>query len=345
MIMKTYKNLWKDFIACENFELAQKKAVRSRRKSAATAQFLENADEYMDILYRQLKEGLYKTSDYKTFWVFEPKRRQICMLPLYPDHIVHHALINILGPIWTKLFISDTYACIPGRGLHAASKRCAQMVRKNKYVMRCDIRKFYQNIRHDIMINIIKRKISDRQILGVLGEIIQSTSGECGLPIGVLTSQWLGNLYMNDVDMFIKHNLHVRHYIRYCDDFCLFSNNRYDLEIWRAELKKYLQKNLKLCFSRCIIQSTDCGVDFIGYRHFKKFIILTRPAARKIKSRMTSIIRTGVMSPRVRSQLCSYNGWLKAGCMHNFRLCLIRSVAINTPFHKFLCKYFYDTKK
>ncbi len=114
--MKTYKHLWDQFVSMENLELAAKKAIKSKKNKAETKLFLKNKQELLCKLQKMLNDGKFTTSDYKIRRIFEPKERLIYILPLYPDHIVHHALINILGPIWQRTFIRDSYACIPGRG-------------------------------------------------------------------------------------------------------------------------------------------------------------------------------------------------------------------------------------
>lgn len=280
---------------------------------------MRHREQKLARLRKSLKNGTYKTGQYRIFFVYEPKKRQVFMLPLYPDHIVHHALINILGPIWQKLFISDSYACIPGRGLHEASHRCMQMLRRNKYVLQCDIRKFYPSIRHEIMIKILRRKIQDRRILKVLEDIVCSAYTECGMPIGNLTSQWMGNLYMNDLDMFIKHKLHVRDYIRYCDDFCLFANDIETLRKWRNTLQEYLGKELQLTFSKSFIKPTDAGISFIGYRHFKDYVILTKAGVKKMKQNMRTLIQNREISAHSRSQLAAFSGWMKWARCNNLR--------------------------
>ena len=136
--MKRYKNLWDNFISMENLELAAKKAVRSKKNKPETKFFLEHKKDLLIKLQQMLKDGVFNTSQYKIRRIFEPKERYIYILPLYPDHIVHHALINILGPIWQSTFIKDSYACIPGKGLHAASVSMMRFMRKYKYVLQFD---------------------------------------------------------------------------------------------------------------------------------------------------------------------------------------------------------------
>ena len=316
--MKTYNNLWEQFISAENFELAAKKAVKSKKSKKSVQKFLRNKDVLLKKLRQQLIEGKFKTSEYKTFVIHEPKERVIYKLPLYPDHVLHHALINVLGPIWQKMFIHDSYACIPGRGLHAASKRTMDFVRRNKYVLQCDIRKFYPSINHNKMMEIIARKISDRRILKILDEIVRSVGGETNLPIGNLTSQWLGNVYLNELDHFVKSELRWRDYIRYCDDFCLYGGDKNILKHMAQRIKVFITNCLKLVFSRSTVRQTVCGVAFVGYRHFKNFILLKKYAARKIKHRILNIINHADISEHAVGQIAAFHGWVRWACSYNY---------------------------
>ena len=248
--MKRYKNLWDKFISMDNLELAAKKAVKSKKNKRIVRNFLAHKDELLKKLQDDLINGRFTTSRYTVRTIFEPKQRDIYILPLFPDHVVHHALINILGPIWQSTFINDSYACVPGRGLHAASKRVMDFVRKYKYVLQCDIKKFYPSIDHKIMFNIIKKKIGDRKLLAVLKNIIFSCGDDKNLPIGNLTSQWMGNVYMNELDHFAKEDLHCNAYIRYCDDFLIFSNDKDFLHRCKQYIEMYVWQYLKLQFSK-----------------------------------------------------------------------------------------------
>lgn len=321
--MKTYKNLWAQFISPENFDLAAKKAVKSKRARTPILRFMANREQNLENLRRSVIDGTFKTSPYKTFRVYEPKERIIYKLPLYPDHVLHHALINVLGPIWQKMFVHDSYACIPGRGLHAAAQRTMTFMRRNKYVLQCDIRKFYPSIDHGVMMDILKRKIGDRRILGVLREIIYSVDGNKNLPIGNLTSQWLGNVYMNQMDQYVKHVLHWRDYIRYCDDFCLFGNDMDALRRARDELTTFVQTKLKMEMSKSCIRHTDAGITFIGYRYFKKFILLRRGSAGRIRRRIMNIARYDDFSEHAAHSLASMYGWMRWANSYNYRRKLV----------------------
>lgn len=316
--MKRYKHLWDEFISMENLELAAKKAVQSKKSKWTTKRFLKNKNQLLIKLQQMLIDGSFKTSNYKVIKIFEPKERLIYILPLYPDHIVHHALINILGPIWQRSFIQDSYACIPGKGLHKASKALMKFIRRNKYVLQCDIRKFYPSINHQIMFDIIKKKIADVRLLAVLHDIIWSCGTDTNLPIGNLTSQWMGNVYLNELDHFVKEQLHCRDYIRYCDDFCLFANNKQDLHNFYAKLDCFVRDKLKLNFSKSAIYPVARGVTFIGYRHFKRFIMLRKYGAKKIRKRILNIAKYNDCSDLAVGRLAAYYGWTKWCCCYNF---------------------------
>lgn len=317
--MKTYKKLWDAFISPENFEIAAKKAIKSKKSRKSVQKFLQNRAELLQKLRDDIICGTFKTSPYKTFIIREPKERLIYNLPLYPDHILHHALINILGPIWQKMFIHDSYACIPGRGLHAASKRTMDFVRRNKYVIQCDIRKFYPSIDHEIMMNIIAKKIHDRRLLRVLYDVISSVGGNKNLPIGNLTSQWLGNVYLNELDIFVKQKLRWHDYIRYCDDFCLYGDDKSVLKQKAREIEAFVNKYLNLSFSKSVLRQTKAGVPFIGYRHFKKYVKLRKSAAQKIRKRLVNIICHHDRSDHAISQIAAAHGWTKWACSFNYR--------------------------
>ncbi len=329
--MKTHKHLWEQFISPENLDLAARRAVRGKRGRRSTRRFLRHRAQRLEKLREMLIRGEFTTGKYRIFTIFEPKKRNIYMLPLYPDHLVHHALMNILAPIWQNLFISDSYACIPGRGLHTASQRCVAMLRKNRYVLQCDISKFYPSINHDIMMKIIRRKISDPRILALLHDIVYSTEGQRGMPIGNLTSQWMGNLYMNDLDMFVKHNMRVKNYIRYCDDFCIFDNDREKLVRYKKILQEFLARELDLRFSKAFIKNTNEGVNFIGYRHFKNHVVLTRAGAKKMRRKILNLARHPEISPNSKSCIAAFWGWTRWCCCKNMRRRINEMVEQNAP--------------
>ena len=232
--------------------------------------------------------------------------------------------MNILEPIFDKLMIKDSYACRKGKGQHAGSTRCMEMVRRNKYCLKCDISKFYPSVNHAVLKRIIRHKIKDKELLALLDEIIDSTHTETNVPIGNYLSQWFGNLYMNEIDKYVKQTLHFKDYIRYCDDFCFFSNDKDELRKIRAWLPEYLNTQLKLRLSKCQLFPTSQGVDFLGYRHFPRYILVRKRTAKRIKRHLREtmhLLRQGRITPETaKSKIASAKGWIQHANAHNYTL-------------------------
>ncbi|MDR1337803.1 MAG: RNA-directed DNA polymerase [Rickettsiales bacterium] len=321
--MKAGGALWDEFISPDNFAVALANASRGRLKNPAVARFMKNSDENLEKLRCIVAAGEFRTSDYRTMEITDPKKRTIYILPFCPDRIVHHAIMNILAPIWRREFIRDSYACIPGRGLHAASARAMDFARKSEFVLKCDIRKFYPSISHDIMFEIAGQSVPDARMLEILRDIIYSVPGGRNVPIGNLCSQWLGNLYLHQLDIFVRSILHANRYLRYCDDFLLFADDKAQLREWREKIRDFIARRLGLTFSKCEIARVSDGVDFVGYRHFRDFVLLRKRTMKRIKKKMLAIGKLPEIPPEradeIRGQIAAANGWMRHACSHNMR--------------------------
>jgi hypothetical protein len=312
--MKTYRNLWDQLVSKENFELAVKRALRKKKKTRELLRFIDNRAELTERARQIVISGNFRTSEYRHKTVYEPKQREISVLPFFPDRIIHHAFMNVLIPIWDRMFCSDSYACRTGFGIHRASKRVMQFVRRSKYFLQCDVRKFYYSIDHEILFAAISRKIRDKRLLVVVKDVIDSTAQGSGIPIGNFCSQWFGNLYLHDLDMFVKHELRAADYIRYCDDFCLFSDDKKELRRWLDEIRNFIWDKLRLTFSHAEIAPVSSGVDFLGYRHFRNRVLLRKSAATRIRRRLRNIManpdRLRGNPDRARGRVASTLGWI-----------------------------------
>jgi hypothetical protein len=320
---KTHRDLWESFVSRENFDLALKKALRHKKKKRGVLQFLAgDVAARLEELRLSVIRGGFSTSKYRQVTIFEPKKRDIFILPFYPDCIIHHALMNVLAPIWHSMFFRDSYACRPGMGIHVSSRRVMGFIRRNKYVLQCDIRKFYPSISHDILFGIISRKIADERLLKLVKNIVYSIEvggPGLGIPIGNLSSQWFGNLYMNELDSFVKHELRCRDYIRYCDDFCLFSDDKDELRSHLDRMRAFLAERLGLGFSYAEIFPTGEGLDYLGYRHFPDFVLIRKSTALRIRKRIGRIKVFDKRDPYVCGQVASANGWTRHANAYNFR--------------------------
>lgn len=228
-------------------------------------------------LHSILKSKNYKHSSYFEFFINDPKRRHIhkaCVT----DRIVHHLLYKYLYKLFDKSFICDSYSCRIDKGTHRAVKRLEKFTRivSKNYTQSCwalklDIKKFFANIDHEILLQLLKRRVKHNDVLWLLGEIINSFHSEArerkGIPLGNLTSQVFANVYMNELDQFIKHKLKVKYYLRYADDFLLLSTDRKKLENFLLPISIFLRKELKLELhpDKIIFRKLDWGIDFLGY--------------------------------------------------------------------------------
>lgn len=324
--MKRHGNLWDSIVSTSNLERAYKAARKGKGWRKSVRKYDTNTEQHLLELQELLTQGKFKTSKYSEKIIFEPKQRTIYKLPFYPDRIVQHALLQVVIPIWDALMINDSYACREGKGMHEASSKCMLHVKKYRYCLKADISKFYPSIDHDVLFNIISRKIKCKRTLALLEDIVRSYPGGKNSPIGNYTSQWFGNLYMNELDQLVRHKYKMYHYIRYCDDFVIFSDDKKLLHRLKDEIKEFLLTELKLKFSRWSVFPVTQGVDFLGYRHFKTHVLLRKGSARRIQKRVRTLVpklHSGdITYEQCRSSIASTEGWLKWANTYNFTLSL-----------------------
>lgn len=321
--MKTYKNLWDSFISKDNFELAYNKAVKKKGRQRQVIAFNQNKEENLEKVRELVANGQFHTSPYKNKTIYEPKERTIYILPFSPDRIVQHAIMNILKPILTSKFMENSYACIEGKGQIKATQKCNEYVRKYKYCLKCDIRKFYPSINQNKLSNMFHRIIKDDKFMEVLDDVIFSFPGGYNCPIGNFLSQWCGNFYLTALDNFVLHKLKCGSYQRYCDDFMLFSNDKKYLHYCKEEIRKFIYDELELTYSKAEVFNVKQGVDFCGYRNFGKYILVRKSTSKKMKRKMrkleVKILSGNYDLVTTRSKLASASGWIKHSCSYHFR--------------------------
>lgn len=321
--MRRYGNLYDKITKLDNIRLAYEKARKGKRWQNTVKKFEANLDDNLLQIQKMLIDKTYKTSPYITMVIHEPKERLIYKLPFSPDRIVQHAIMNIIEPIWESFFINESYACRKGKGIHAGSKKTMEFVRRNKYCLKGDMAKFYPSMNHAVLYKIICRKIKDQDVLELLKNIIYSIGGETNVPIGNYTSQWMGNLYLNELDQRVKHVYKIKDYVRYCDDFLLFSNDKLLLKNILSDMEAYVNSELKLMLSKKDIFQVSRGVDFLGYRHFPRYILLRKSTTKRIKKRLKQLPRLYkkgfVTREQYRSSLASTLGWMKWANCYNLR--------------------------
>jgi len=324
--LKRYGDLWDKIVSYDNLYLAYKKARKNKGWQRQVQEVDADVENKLLAIQEMLIKRTYKVSPYKKRVIFEPKERDIYILPFYPDRIIQHALMNVIAPLWDKMFIDTSYSCREGKGQHKGVKKCAEYVRKYSYCLQGDISKFYPSIVHDILMRIIKRKIKCKGTLWLIEVVVRSFPSRKNVPIGNYTSQWFGNLYMNEVDKLVKQHFHIKGYIRYCDDFLLFGNNKVYLHYVGREIKIFCKCNLELRLSKLRVFPTGKGVDFLGYVNKGKFLLLRKSTKIRFKRRIKGLwyeVKYGLVElDRARSSIDSILGWLSHANTYKLKLAL-----------------------
>ena len=291
--------------------------LRGKRKRKDVAYFSLCFMDNIVALHNELAEKTYRHGEYQAFKINDPKPRDIHKACVR-DRLVHHAIYRILYPYFDRKFIFDSYSCRNNKGTHKAInqfRKFAYKVSKNNtktcWILKCDIRKFFANIDHRILKNILAKYIGDQDVLWLLNKVICSfqTTGKIGvgLPLGNLTSQLLVNIYMNELDHFIKRELKVRYYIRYADDFVIFSRDKKYLENFILGISEFLEINLRLSLhpDKVFIKTLNSGVDFLGWVNFPHYRVLRTATERRMMKRISKTSREEMLN--------SYLGLLKHG--------------------------------
>ncbi len=294
---KQFAYSYQDIISLPNLLDAWKEFVRGKRGRKDVQEFTFDFMGNIIALHEEFLSGSYRHGGYEHFVVHDPKRRDIHKASVR-DRLVHHAIYQVLYPFFDGTFIADSYSCRIGKGTHRAMNQfrafayqVSENHRRTGWVLQCDIRKFFDSIDHAILLSILSEYIPDRGIMGLLENIISSFSGAMpgvGLPLGNLTSQLFVNVYMNVFDQWVKHTLKARGYIRYADDFAIFSYDRARLEAQIPRIADFLHDRLHLTLhpGKVHIRTVASGVDFLGWVHFSDHRIVRTKTKKRMLRRL-----------------------------------------------------------
>lgn len=293
------KENYQDIISVENLLQAWKEFLKGKRQKKDVQEFQMRLMDNIFSLHFDLINHTYKHGGYQAFKINDPKPRDIHKATVR-DRLLHHAIYRILYPFFEKTFISDSYSCQINKGTHKAInrfKKFAYITSKNNtktcWILKCDIRKFFANIDHSILLKILREYIANKDILGLLREVIHSFNTkdkiDIGLPLGNLTSQLFVNIYMNKFDQFAKHKLKAKYYIRYADDFVIFSEDKKLLKSMISEIKEFLKSelNLDLHPDKVFIKTLASGMDFLGWVNFFDHKVLRTATKRRMFRKIT----------------------------------------------------------
>ena len=295
-LMKAYKNLWNKLCSYENLELAFRRARKHKTLKLYVMEFEKNLEENLLQLRAELLLHSYRPKPLETFILCDPKTRKISKSD-FRDRIIHHALCNIIEPIFEKTFIYDSYANRIGKGTLKAIQRFDYFKRgvsRNNtgecFILKADIRHYFETVDHGVLMGIIKRKIKDKDIIWLVKTILSNYNSKGkgkGMPLGNLTSQFFANVYLDALDRFVKHNLKAKYYIRYVDDFVIFENAITKLKHYKEKISEFLKTiKLELHPDKSSIISLEQGVCFLGFRIFYCCRLLKKSNIRKMKRKL-----------------------------------------------------------
>ena len=324
---KTYKNIYSEIYSLKNLFFAEKEARKHKTKKDYVQKFEINFNFNLLNLYKELKNQTYQPVPLKTFILRDPKTRKISKSD-FRDRVVHHALVRIIESIFDKSFIYDSCANRIRKGNLFALKRFDKFKRKvshngktngwfnnnqvKGYCLKADIKHYFEEVNHEILFSIIKRKIKDEKTLWLINKILNNTqNGEAsrkGMPLGNLTSQFFANIYLNELDYFVKHKLRAEYYIRYVDDFVILHQSRAQLEIWEREIESFLKNKLKLELhpEKTKIIPISKGIDFIGFRTFYYYKLLRKRNIQKMFSKIKEYKKDKIIKEKI---LEIFQGW------------------------------------
>jgi len=315
LIMSRVHEIYSNIISLENLFDAWGEFKKGKRLRKDVQVFERYLEDNLFLLHEQLKEKTYKHGDYTAFNIYDPKFRHIHKAEVR-DRIVHHAVVSVIEPFFDKTFIFDSYSCRKNRGAHKAVKRLFGFIRKvsknyreDCFCLKLDIKKFFESVNHNKLTSLITKKIQDRDLLLLVKNILKSFSREKGIPIGNLTSQLFANVYLDHLDQFLKHELKIKYYIRYADDFVILSANQEHLKQLIPRIAAFLKTNLALSLhkNKIVLRKYIQGIDFLGYIVLPYYIL----PRTKTKRRMFKKLKGKVSSENFNQSLQSYLGYLK----------------------------------
>lgn len=327
-MVKRFGDLYPAVTSFEDLYLAYRKAAKGKRGQALVATFEFNLEANLCRLQDELAGQTYRPGAYTSFYIRDPKRRLISAAP-FRDRVVHHALCNVIEPLFERTFIGDSYANRVGKGTHAALDRAQAFSQRYRYVLQCDVEQFFPSIDLAILHDILARKIADQQVMWLADRIMEGGAGVLageyemiyfpgddlfaverprGLPIGNLTSQFWANVYLNELDQFVKRKLRCPAYLRYVDDFLLFADEKRSLWVWKDAIRDFLAGlRLTIHERESTVYPVSTGVPFLGFRVYPDHRLLKRrngvAFARRLRRWRHQIacgeLTTTALSPRV----------------------------------------------
>src|SRR3989344_2562466 len=350
--MKTYKNLYRQICSLDNLVLAWRKARKGKTQRDYVIEFERDLKKNLLDLQYELITRTYQPKPLTTFILRDPKTRKISKSD-FRDRIIHHAIVNILEPIFDKTFIYDSCANRKGKGNLFALKRFDKFKQKvaengklksflnnnqvKGYCLKADIKHYFDEVNHDILLQIIKRKINDDKAIWLISQILNNSANSRtqrervtlkGMPLGNLTSQFFANIYLNELDNFVKRKLKVKYYIRYVDDFVILHNSKEQLEIWKKEISYFLSINLRLELhpDKSKVTPLSRGIDFVGFRNFYHFKLPRKRTIRKMRNKIEDYHKEEISKEKMLEIFQGWNAYTKWADSFKLRKRVVREI-------------------
>ena len=317
--MKRIGELYNKIYNFNNLYEAYLKARKNKRYRLEVMTYTNSLEENLITLQNELIWGKYKIGNPRIFTIFIPKIREIKALP-FRDRVLQHALNTVIEPYFERSFYNYSYACRKDKGTHKASLKVqewlyiAEKNNKNLYCLKCDIKKFFNSVDLKILVEILSRKIKDKKVIWLIKQILGKS--QKGMPIGSLTSQLFANIYLNELDKFVKHSLKMKYYIRYMDDFIIFSESKSELHYILNEIENFLKTKLELELNnKTRIHPVKTGVEFVGYIHFYNKIRIRKSSWKRFKKNLKTTKKSSdkntINKETYNNTISSYYGHLK----------------------------------
>lgn len=319
-------SLFDQIVSEDNVELSYKQCMKGKCKYKSDAIIFDKNQTYnLKVLVNSLIDKTYEPSDYKKFYVYEPKQRLI-YAPVFRDKLVQVMVNNVIKEIYKRKFIYDSYACLDNKGTHRAANRIQEFAYKSKlnygsesYVIKIDINKYFYSIDRDILKNLLRKHIKCEHTLWLLDLIIDNSPNEKGLPLGNITSHLLANLYLNKLDQHCKRELSIKYYVRYMDDIILIVNNKEYAKYILRNIGRFLNDNLFLSLNSKktkIFPLSSCKsnisqtINSVGYKIHPEYKLLRNDSKKRIKSKIKKfpcLIKSGKLTKEKAEQML--NSW------------------------------------
>ena len=334
--MDAPNNLYLEIYNIGNLFLAWRKARKHKTRKLYVVEFEKDTLRNLLKLSEELKNKTYIPKPLVTFILRDPKTRKISKSN-FRDRIVHHVLILIIEPLFDRTFIYDSCANRTGKGNLFALKRFELFKRKvtnnlksEAFCLKADIKHYFQEVNHNILIEIIRRKISDDKLINLIRKILINgqVNERIGMPLGNLTSQFFANIYLNELDYFVKHKLKAKYYTRYVDDFVILHNSKEQLEKWKVEIDIFLRERLKLELhpQKSTIISLSEGIDFVGFRNFWHYTLLRKRNIRKMLSKVEDYKQGKLSKEKLLESFQGWNAYAKWADSYKLRRAVVREI-------------------